>query len=158
MVDLGKINMMVKDQGRVIKISTLRPCDGHEDSSWRSLLSMKKPKYLMHFVESVCHFDEILFEGVGFSPNAFVLWLLCLTTPLSVTTKFGLCQHLHQPMLELFFNGVCKSRLNGDWIFLNAKKVNRYLHSSSLFSFLYKVINYVLLPLCVKYVQGEPMG
>ena len=31
---IGNINMIVKDQGsHIIKMSTLIPCDGHEDSS-----------------------------------------------------------------------------------------------------------------------------
>ena len=78
MVELENINMIVKDQGRVIKMSTLGPCDGHEDSSWWPLLVMQNPKGLIHFGENVCHFDEVLFEVGGFSVNTFVPWLFGL--------------------------------------------------------------------------------
>ena len=75
MVDLGNIKMIEKDQGRVIKMSNLGPCDGHEDASWWPLLVMQNRKVLMHFGENVYHFDEVLFEVGGFSVNTFVPWL-----------------------------------------------------------------------------------
>ena len=114
MVDLGNINMVVKDQGRVIKMSTLGPCDGHEDCIQRSLLAMENHKGLMYFGESVCHFDEVFFKDAGCSTTTFFFRLLGLITPLFVTTKLGLCHHLHQPKLVSLVSGVCKSRFDGD--------------------------------------------
>ena len=76
MTRLGKINMIVKDQGRVIKMSTLGPCDGHKDSSWRPLLIKKNPKGLICFGERVNHFEEFLFDDGGCSAIVFNFWLL----------------------------------------------------------------------------------
>ena len=59
MVDFGKFMVIKIDQGHEFKMSTLGPCDGHEDSSWLSLLIMKKTKGVMHFGEKVCHFNEV---------------------------------------------------------------------------------------------------
>ena len=87
MVDLGKFMVIKIDQGHEFKISTLGPCDGHEDSSWRSLLIMQNPKGLMHFGEKVCHFDEVFVEGGGCSAITFVFRLLGLILPLVVRRK-----------------------------------------------------------------------
>ena len=48
--------MIEKDQGSAIKMYTLGPCDGHEDSSWWSHLIKKNPKGLIRFGEKFGHF------------------------------------------------------------------------------------------------------
>ena len=56
MVELGNIMGIEKDQGHDIKLSTLGPCDGCDDSNWRPLLIMKNPLSLSKtilFVEEV---------------------------------------------------------------------------------------------------------
>ena len=109
----------------------------------------------MNFEHSASVFIGFLEKVNNLFISSKGLWLLDLATPLSITTKLGLRHHLHQLMLESFVNGFCKSCFDGYWSFMNAKKVNCYLHSSSLFSFLQKVIKYVLTSILYNVCVGS---
>ena len=88
----------------------------------------ENPKGLMHFGENVCHFDEVLFEGVGCSVNAFFPWLFGLILSLAVRwyrevlkldPRYSLS--LSEPVL--FVEGFCNPHFGEDCVHLKAEQV-----------------------------------
>ena len=76
MVVLEIINMVMKDQGQVIKVPTLGPNDGYVGNKWPSLNAKKNPKCLTYSGKQIYCFGVALSEGGGGSATAFKILLL----------------------------------------------------------------------------------